>query len=66
MRTASFDDWWARTTALAGPLAKMLASLPEEAAQAIRARAREAIGAYETPDGLEFPGLTLVASGRRE
>jgi enediyne biosynthesis protein CalE5 len=66
MRTASFDEWWARTTALAGPLAKMLASLPDEAAQALRTRAREAIGPYETPDGLEFPGLTLLASGHRE
>jgi hypothetical protein len=43
----------------------MLASLPEEAAQAIRARLREATGPFETPTGLEFPGVTLLAAGRR-
>jgi SAM-dependent methyltransferase len=64
LRAASFEEWWARTTALAGPLSKMLASLPEEAAQALGARAREAASAYETPTGLEFPGVTLLAAGR--
>jgi enediyne biosynthesis protein CalE5 len=64
MREASFDDWWERRTALAGPLAKLIASMPEPAAQAIRARAREASGAYETPTGLEFPAVTLLATGR--
>ncbi len=63
LRADSFDEWWERTSALAGPLTKILASMPEEAAQAIRARARAAAGAYETPVGLEFPGVTLIASG---
>jgi SAM-dependent methyltransferase len=65
LSAASFEEWWARTSALAGPLAKMLSSLPEEAAQAIRARMRDATRPYETPTGLEFPGVTLVAAGRR-
>jgi SAM-dependent methyltransferase len=65
MRAAFFEEWWTRTCALAGPLAKMLASLPEEGSRAIRARAREAVRAYETPDGLEFPGVTLLAGARR-
>jgi len=65
LRGASFEEWWARTSALAGPLAKMLAALPEEATQAIRARVREATGPYETPTGLEFPGVTLLTAGRR-
>jgi SAM-dependent methyltransferase len=65
LRAASFEEWWVRTTALAGPLAKVLAALPQEAQQALRARVREAIGAYETPAGLEFPGITLLATGRR-
>jgi SAM-dependent methyltransferase len=65
LRIGSFEDWWARTTALAGPLAKVVAALPEDAVQALRARARQAAEAYETPTGLEFPGLTLIASGRR-
>jgi hypothetical protein len=66
LRAASFDEWWARTCALAGPLAKMLASLPAPAERAIRARAREAIRAYERPDGLEIPGTSLLATARRD
>jgi SAM-dependent methyltransferase len=63
-RAGSFAEWWTRTSALAGPLAKMLAALPEPAAEALRARARAAVAAYETPAGLEFPGLSLIASAR--
>jgi SAM-dependent methyltransferase len=65
MRARSFDEWWERTCALAGPLAKMLASLSEEAAHAIRTRAQDAVRTYETSAGVEFPGVTLLASGRR-
>jgi ubiquinone/menaquinone biosynthesis C-methylase UbiE len=65
MSVDSFDEWWLRTCALAGPLANLLASLPEEAALALRARACEAARPYETPDGLRFPGVTLLATARR-
>jgi SAM-dependent methyltransferase len=65
LRAASFEEWWTRTTALAGPLAKVLASLPENTAQALRARLQEAVRAYQTPAGLEFPGVTLLATGCR-
>jgi SAM-dependent methyltransferase len=65
LRAASFDEWWERTRALAGPVAKILASLPAEAAEQLRGRAREAVRAYETPDGIELPGVTLLASARR-
>jgi SAM-dependent methyltransferase len=65
LKIGSFDEWWARTTALAGPLAKMLESLHPDAAQELRARAQEASKPYETAEGLEFPGVTLVGSGRR-
>jgi SAM-dependent methyltransferase len=65
MRVGSFDDWWQRTTALAGPLAQMLASMPDEAQRALRERAREAVAPYEIGDGLEFPGVTLLAGARR-
>jgi ubiquinone/menaquinone biosynthesis C-methylase UbiE len=57
----SFDEWWTRTAALAGPLGQMLEALPEPTARALRARAREAIGVYETPFGLEIPGVSLIA-----
>jgi len=65
LRASSFEEWWARTSALAGPLAKIIASLPEDAGEALRARVREAARPYETPRGLDFPGMTLIASGRR-
>ena len=63
-RAASIDEWWTRTCALAGPLARKLAALPDHAAQALRARAGEAISAYETPTGLEIPGVSLIAGAR--
>jgi SAM-dependent methyltransferase len=59
---SSFDEWWTARCALAGPLTRILASLPEDAARAIRDNAREATKPYETPDGLEFPGVALIAS----
>jgi SAM-dependent methyltransferase len=65
MRAASFDEWWERTLALAGPLAKVLAGLSAAAAHELRERAREAVGPYETASGLELPGVTLVAQGCR-
>ena len=65
MRVGSFDEWWARTSALAGPLATSLTSLPEPAARALRARAHEAVRPYETSAGLQFPGVTLLATARR-
>jgi len=64
LRMASFDDWWSRTSALAGPLTKIMEALPEEAIAGIRGHAREAVRPYETSDGLELPGVTLLASGR--
>jgi hypothetical protein len=65
VRAASFEEWWTRTAALAGPLAQRLAWLPEPAAQALVARAREGIAPYETSTGLVIPGLALVASAVR-
>jgi len=62
---ASVEEWWTRTAALAGPLAQRLAALPEPAVQAILIRARVAISKFERPSGLEIPGLSLVAAGRR-
>jgi enediyne biosynthesis protein CalE5 len=63
---ASAEEWWARTTELSGPLAQRLAALPESAQQTLLANARTAIAPYETPDGLEFPGVSLVARGTRK
>lgn len=65
MRAASFDEWWTRTSALAGPLTKIVASLPDHATQALRARLQEATSAYRTQAGIELPGVSLIASARR-
>jgi SAM-dependent methyltransferase len=64
-RAVSVEEWWGRTAALAGPLAQRLAALPEPARRALLIRARSAVSPYETPAGLEIPGLALVASGVR-
>src|SRR3954469_1866306 len=60
LRAGSFDEWWARTTALAGPMAQLLKQLPEAE---LRTRARDRVHEYLTPGGLEIPGVTLIASG---
>jgi hypothetical protein len=65
LRAGSFEEWWTRTTALAGPLAAILSTLPEPAKDALAARLREATRAYETAAGIELPGLALIASARR-
>jgi SAM-dependent methyltransferase len=64
LRAESFEAWWARTSALAGPLSKVLGALPDDAMRSLRARTREAISAYETPAGIELPGVALLASAR--
>jgi enediyne biosynthesis protein CalE5 len=61
----SFDAWWERTSALAGPLSAILAAMPDPAVRALRERAREGARPYETAaGGLDFPGVALIASGR--
>jgi ubiquinone/menaquinone biosynthesis C-methylase UbiE len=61
----SFDAWLTRTSALAGPLAKRLALLPDPARRELRARLEAAVGPYRSLGGLDFPGVALVAGGRR-
>jgi SAM-dependent methyltransferase len=65
LRDASFDAWWTRTSALAGPLAKRLAALPVPAMGELRARLEAAARPYKTPARLDFPGVSLLAVGRR-
>ena len=63
-QAASFDEWWERTSALAGPLSTILASLPAQTLGAITARLRTLTASYETAAGVELPGVVLVATGR--
>lgn len=65
MRTGSFEEWWSRTAALAGPLSMILARLPDDAQRALTARLRQDVRPYETTDGMRFPGVSLLVSGRR-
>jgi SAM-dependent methyltransferase len=66
LRTPSVDAWWERTSALAGPLQKILAAMAPAAIDAIKARLHEPAAPYATADGgLELPGLTLIAGGGR-
>jgi SAM-dependent methyltransferase len=65
LRAPTFEDWWDRTRTVAGPLARRVAALPPEAAAALEADLRDAVAAHATDDGLELPGLALVASARR-
>jgi ubiquinone/menaquinone biosynthesis C-methylase UbiE len=58
----SAHEWWERCCSLAGPMARKLASLPEEAREAVRARACDAICQYQTKAGLVIPGVSLLAS----
>jgi hypothetical protein len=66
LRADSFEEWWQRTCALAGPLTQILTSLPEDAARSIRERALAASRPYATDDGLQLPGVSLLASARRK
>jgi enediyne biosynthesis protein CalE5 len=64
LRAASFDEWFARTSAIAGPLAARLAAMPDAARAALRARLQEATAPYAAAGGgLDIPGVSLVASG---
>ena len=64
LRATSFDEWFTRTSAIAGPLAQRLAALPDAARAALRDQLEAATAPYVTPDGLDIPGVALIASGR--
>jgi hypothetical protein len=61
----SFEEWWAHTSALAGPIARVVANLPEAAKALLLDQLRIASSPYETNDGLDIPGLSLVLTARR-
>ena len=65
LRAASFEEWWTRTIALAGPLAARLASIPEAGRRALEERLRAAAAPFRSGEGLELPGVCLLATGRR-
>jgi SAM-dependent methyltransferase len=65
VRASSFDEWWNRTSSLAGPLASIVRALPPDAARALRERLERAVGPYRTGEGLELPGVSVLLTARR-
>jgi ubiquinone/menaquinone biosynthesis C-methylase UbiE len=60
----SFDRWWHRTTAVAGPVAGILAGLPPDRRARIEAAVRDAVDDHTDADGsLRLPGVALLARG---
>lgn len=65
MQVASTAEWWSRTSALAGPLVRLIAAMTDRDRAAVRARLDAEAAPYVTADGVTFPGLSLLASGHR-
>jgi SAM-dependent methyltransferase len=54
----SFDDYWAMTNELAGPLARVIAGLSDEDREAVKAAIAEQLGAYSSNGGYAVAALT--------
>jgi SAM-dependent methyltransferase len=65
VHASSVDDWWSVVPSLAGPIARVLASLPAEVRAAIRARVDATMADFLTADGYELPGVSILGVGRR-
>lgn len=64
MHVASLDEWWEIVPSLAGPVAALLASLPDDVRAAIRDQAESALTEYAAQAGYAIPGMCLVGVGR--
>jgi len=64
-RDTTFEQWWTRTTALAGPLAQRLAAMPDVVKDGLKEKLREAVRPYQSGEALEFPSLNLLATASR-
>ena len=64
LRTPSFDTFWQRTCALAGPVAGIIAGLAVDDRSALVDRARIAVEPYRSSTGVELPGVALLATAR--
>jgi SAM-dependent methyltransferase len=64
MHVASLGQWWDTVPALAGPVAALIASLPDDVRSAIRAEAESALKGYAARAGYAIPGLCVVGVGR--
>jgi SAM-dependent methyltransferase len=64
-RPPSFDAWWERSLAVAGPVIALLNRLDGTARARVRDAARRAALPYLTDHSLELPGLANLLTGRR-
>jgi ubiquinone/menaquinone biosynthesis C-methylase UbiE len=64
MQVASLDKWWGIVPSLAGPVAALLASLPDDVRSAIRDQGESTLTDYATQTGYAIPGMCLVGVGR--
>ena len=65
LRSPSFEAWWNRTKAVAGPVASIINRLDASAVAVLEERLRVAVAPYTTASGVELPGLVLLASAYR-
>lgn len=66
LRAGSFEEFFSRSVALAGPLGGLVSALSDEAVTGVRDRLREETQPYVTADGgLDVPGRVLAAVARR-
>jgi SAM-dependent methyltransferase len=63
LHVASIDEWWTVVPSLAGPVAALINSLPDDVTSAMRADAESALRDYADADGYTIPGLSLVGVG---
>jgi enediyne biosynthesis protein CalE5 len=65
LRSPSFERWWSRTAAVAGPVVRVIAGLDASQQATMEAHLRAATARYTTDDGLVLPGIALIGRGRR-
>lgn len=63
LHVGSMDEWWTVVPSLAGPLAAIIDSLPDDVTSAIRADAESALRDFADASGYTIPGLSLVGVG---
>jgi hypothetical protein len=63
-RYESFDDYWTIQTAVSGPLAVLVSSLPPDQASSIRSTLMAMVAPFESDGGYEFPSFAIGATAR--
>jgi SAM-dependent methyltransferase len=63
MRFDSLDDYWSFQSAVAGPVALLIASLPADEVDSIRAALQPTLTPFKSGNAYELPWLAIVAVG---